>query len=41
VITGAYPEISRRRGFEIFLYGRKNLGGEGVFGIFYQKTLAN
>jgi len=26
-ISGAYPEIFRGRGFEIFLYGRKNLGG--------------
>jgi len=25
--SGAYPEIFRGRGFEIFLYGRENLGG--------------
>jgi len=30
--SGAYPEIFRGRGFEIFLYGRENLGG--VLGFF-------
>jgi len=25
--TGAYPEIFRGRGFELFWYGRENLGG--------------
>jgi len=32
---GAYPEIFRGRGFEIFLYGRENLGG--VLGFFLKK----
>jgi len=31
----AYPEIFRGRGFEIFLYGRENLG---EFGIFFLKN---
>jgi len=26
-MPGGYPEIFRGRGFEIFLYGRENLGG--------------
>jgi len=38
-IPGAYPEIFRSMRFEIFLYGRENLGG--VLGFFYSKTLAN
>jgi len=32
---GAYPEIFRGRGFEIFLYGRENLGG--VWDFFLKK----
>jgi len=35
--SGAYPEIFRGRGFEI--YGQENLGG--VLGFFSLKTLAN
>jgi len=34
--TGAYPEIFRGRGFEIFLYRRENLGG--VLGFFFLKN---
>jgi len=36
---GAYPEIFRGRGFEIFLNGRESL--RGVLGFFSLKTLAN
>jgi len=35
-VSGAYPEVFRGRGFEIFLYGRENLGGG--FGIFFLKN---
>jgi len=38
VHAGAYPEIFRGRGFEIFLYGRENLGG--VLGFFFLKNLS-
>jgi len=34
--AGAYPEIFRRRGFEIFLYGMENL--RGGFGVFFLKN---
>jgi len=37
--SGAYSEIFRGRGFEIFLYGRENLGR--VLGFFSLNTLAN
>jgi len=33
-LPGAYPEIFRGRGFEIFLYRRENLGGEWVCDFF-------